>query len=232
MSPLASASQAQGRHSAHRSRGGGSESSTRRHLPGHASTFIHRHGFRNTFIPLYGATVLGLLVRGQSPWRSRSWPCAACLVAGSRRGAQRSRRSPSRGSPGSVRDRGRATSWYMWTGDLVMFLVAAAVVGSRLTSIRGHRPRCSADLVEPSHLRTRTLSGFRFSVDLGAFIGPILLAYALDTTRPAGAILLIVAMPAIAALIANLIAVPPLRDALEGKPIAPNLVDVPRGGSR
>ncbi len=98
---------------------------------------------------------------------------------------------------------------YLWTGDVVAFLVAAAIVGLG-DFYSSSQAALLADLVEPRH-RNRSLSGFRFSVDLGALIGPILLAVILDNHGAAGAIIATSAILAVAA-IANIVAIPASAD--------------------
>ena len=58
--------------------------------------------------------------------------------------------------------------------------------------------------IVPPELRTRVLSGYRFSVDLGAFIGPILLALVMDLTSADAAIVLVSVLLVGAAVVARL----------------------------
>jgi predicted MFS family arabinose efflux permease len=52
--------------------------------------------------------------------------------------------------------------------------------------------------------RTRVLSGYRFAVDMGAFIGPVLLAAVMDAAGAQAAVVVVAALLAGAALAARL----------------------------
>lgn len=181
---------------------------------GVVATFIHRHGFRNTFIPLYGATVLGL---GAGPISVAIATMAVCgLIVAQPGGVLSDRLGRRRVIVSGLFAIALGDLLYLWTGDLVAFLLAAAIVGLG-DFYSSSQAALLADLVEPRN-RNRSLSGFRFSVDLGALVGPILLAVILDNQGAAGAIVATSAILAVAA-IANLIAIPANVDHL-GSPVA------------
>ena len=56
----------------------------------------------------------------------------------------------------------------------------------------------------PAHLRTRTLGTYRFSADLGAFIGPVLLAAVMDLVNAQAAIILAAGVLLTASLVARI----------------------------
>jgi MFS family permease len=167
------------------------------------ATFIHRHGFRNTFIPLYGATVLGLQT---GPISIAIAIMAVCgLIVAGPGGALSDRLGRRRVIVSGMFAIAIGDLLYLWTGDVVAFLVVAAIVGLG-DFFTGAQAALLADIVEPRH-RNRSLSGFRFSVDLGALVGPIMVAVLLDNAGATGAIVATAAILAVAA-IATLIATP------------------------
>lgn len=171
------------------------------------ATFIHRHGFRNTFIPLYGATVLGLQT---GPISIAIAIMAVCgLIVAGPGGALSDRIGRRHVIVSGMFAIAIGDLLYLWTGEVVAFIVVAAIVGLG-DFFTGAQAALLADIVEPRH-RNRSLSGFRFSVDLGALLGPIMVAVLLDHTGAAGAILVTAAILAVAA-IASLIAIPSIVD--------------------
>jgi MFS family permease len=105
---------------------------------------------------------------------------------------------------------------FLLTGDLLTFLVAAALIGfgDFFTSSQ------TAQLAEvvPPEQRTMALSSYRFSADLGALIGPILLAAVMDLASAQHAIILAAAILFTASLSAWL--------------LMPRPPGVPEGGER
>jgi MFS family permease len=67
---------------------------------------------------------------------------------------------------------------FLLSGDLVSFLATAALIGCCDFAVSSQTALLS-EIVPPEE-RTRVLSGYRFSADLGAFLGPILLAAVMD----------------------------------------------------
>jgi MFS family permease len=180
---------------------------TRRRIIGLAALYagvvanhIHRHGFRNTLIPLYGALVLGL---GAGPIALGVGLMAltGLLVA----------------TPGGIlSDRvGRRRIIVLGligiaVGDLLLlsttnevtFLVVAAVVGAA-DFFSSSQSASVAEITAPEE-RSRALGGYRFAVDSGALVGPILLAWSLEHLGAAGAVWLTSIILVVAAIVNRL----------------------------
>jgi MFS family permease len=81
---------------------------------------------------------------------------------------------------------------FLFTHDLWTFLGAAALIGfgdffsSSQTSLLTE--------IVPAERRTQVLGGYRFSADMGAFVGPVLLAAVMDVANAQAAILVSVAI--------------------------------------
>jgi MFS family permease len=90
---------------------------------------------------------------------------------------------------------------FLLTGDLLSFLVVAALLGLG-DFFPSSQTALLTDIVPPD-LRTRVLSGYRFAVDLGAFIGPVLLAAVMDFGSAQAAIVLTAALLVAAAFAAR-----------------------------
>src|SRR5207237_7783630 len=67
---------------------------------------------------------------------------------------------------------------FLVTHDLVTFLICAAVIG--LGDFFSSSQTALLSEVVPGSQRTQVLAGYRFSADVGAFIGPVLLAAVMD----------------------------------------------------
>jgi MFS family permease len=91
---------------------------------------------------------------------------------------------------------------FLLTGDLLSFLVVATVLG--LGDFFPSSQTALLSEIVPPEQRTRVLSGYRFAVDLGAFIGPVLLAAVMDAAGAGAAIVLTAALLATAAVAARL----------------------------
>jgi len=91
------------------------------------------------------------------------------------------------------------------TGNLASFLVAAAIIGLG-DFFTSSQTALLSEIVPPDE-RTRVLSGYRFSADFGALIGPILLAFVMDVTDAKVAIVVAAAVLLTASALAH-IAVP------------------------
>ena len=91
---------------------------------------------------------------------------------------------------------------FILTGDLVTFLAASALIGFG-DFFASSQTALLSEIVPPEH-RTQVLSSYRFSADLGAFIGPVLLAAVMDLANAQTAILVAVAILAAASLVTRL----------------------------
>jgi DHA2 family multidrug resistance protein-like MFS transporter len=75
---------------------------------------------------------------------------------------------------------------FLLTGDLVTFLLAAALIGFG-DFFTSSQTALLSEVVPPEG-RTKVLSGYRFSAELGALIGPVLLAALMEGWGPQAAI--------------------------------------------
>lgn len=177
---------------------------------GVAANFINRHGFRNTILPLYAATALGL----------GAVPIAAAIALMSITGLLVA--TPG-GMLGDRLGRRRVITTglaaiavgdlvFLLTGDVVSFLAAAALIG--FGDFFSSSQTALLSEIVPRSERTRTLSTYRFAADLGAFLGPVMLAAIMDLANAQVAI-------ATAAVIL-------LAASLAGRLGVPNAADVPR----
>lgn len=170
---------------------------------GVVANMIHRHGFRNTILPLYAATVLGL---GEISIATAIglMSITGLLVAtpGGMLGDRIGRRRVITAGLAAV---AVGDLVFLLTGDLVTFLLAAAVVGFG-DFFTSSQTALLSEIVPPEQ-RGRTLSGYRFSADLGALIGPVALAAVMDLADARVAIVVAAAILLGASLLAR-IAVP------------------------
>jgi MFS family permease len=161
---------------------------------------IHRHGFRNTVLPLYAATVLGL--GGLSIATAIALMSITALAVSIPGGALSDRIGRRRIIVIGLLAIAAGDLAFLLTNDLLSFLLVAALVG--LGDFFPSSQTAVLSEIVPPELRTRVLSGYRFSVDLGAFVGPILLALVMDLTSADAAIVLVSVLLAGAALVARL----------------------------
>ena len=91
---------------------------------------------------------------------------------------------------------------FLLTGDLVTFLVFAALIGLG-DFFSSSQTALLSEIVPPQH-RTSVLAGYRFSSDLGAFLGPVVLAAVMDVANAQVAIALAAAILLSASLAARL----------------------------
>jgi MFS family permease len=89
------------------------------------------------------------------------------------------------------------------TNDLLTLLLVAAVIG--LGDFFTASQTALLTEIVPAAERTRTLSGYRFSADLGAMIGPIVLAAIMDASGVQAAIVAGAAILVISAVVTRLI---------------------------
>lgn len=145
---------------------------------------VHRHGFRNTFVPLYAATVLGLGVGPISV--AIALMAGVGLLVAMPGGMLSDRIGRKRVIVLGLMGVAAGEALFFVTGNLVSFLAAAAVLGCA-DFFSSSQTALLSELAPPA-ARNRVLSGYRFSVDLGAVLGPILVASILDAGGPAVAI--------------------------------------------
>jgi MFS family permease len=91
---------------------------------------------------------------------------------------------------------------FLLTGDLVTFLAAAALVGLG-DFFTSSQTALLSEVVPPAE-RTKVLSSYRFSADLGALIGPVLLAAIMDASGAPAAIVVAAVILFSAALLARI----------------------------
>jgi DHA1 family multidrug resistance protein-like MFS transporter len=144
---------------------------------GVVANMIHRHGFRNTILPLYAASVLGL------GGFSIATAIAAMAITGfivmapgGMLGDRIGRRRVISVGLAAVAIGDLA---FLLTGDFWTFLAIAALIGCG-DFFSSSQTALLSEIVPPAQ-RTWAMSGYRFSSDLGALIGPILLAVVMDT---------------------------------------------------
>jgi MFS family permease len=161
---------------------------------------IHRHGVRNTILPLYAASVLGL------GGFSIATAIAAMAISGfivmapgGMLGDRIGRRRVISAGLAAVAIGDLA---FLLTGNFLSFFIVAAVIGCG-DFFSSSQTALLSEIVPP-HQRTWVLSGYRFSSDLGALIGPILLAVIMDTVGVQAAIVTASAILLLAALAARL----------------------------
>ncbi len=151
---------------------------------GVVANMIHRHGVRNTILPLYAASVLGL------GGFSIATAIAAMAITGfivmapgGMLGDRIGRRRVISVGLAAVAIGDLA---FLLTGDFWTFLAIAALIGCG-DFFSSSQTALLSEIVPPSQ-RTWAMSGYRFSSDLGALIGPVLLAVVMDTVGVEAAI--------------------------------------------
>jgi MFS family permease len=157
---------------------------------GVVANMIHRHGVRNTILPLYAATVLGL--GGISIATAIALMSITGLLVATPGGMLGDRLGRRRVIMAGLAAVAVGDLAFILTGDLLTFLLVAAAIGFGDFFTSSQTALLSE--VVPSADRTKVLSGYRFSADLGALIGPVLLAAVMDV---AGAPIAIVVAAAI-----------------------------------
>lgn len=177
---------------------------------GVVANMIHRHGIRNTILPLYAASVLGL------GGLSIATAIAAMAISGfivmapgGMLGDRVGRRRVISVGLAAVAIGDLA---FLLTGDFWTFLAIAALIGCG-DFFSSSQTALLSEIVPPSQ-RTWAMSGYRFSSDLGALIGPILLAVVMDTVGVQAAIVTAAAILFLASAAAR-IGVPAHVDHLE-----------------
>jgi predicted MFS family arabinose efflux permease len=164
------------------------------------ANMIHRHGIRNTILPLYAATVLGL--GGLSIATAIALMSITGLLVATPGGALGDRIGRRRVIVAGLTGLAVGDLAFLLTGDLVSFLFVSALVG--LGDFFTSSQTALLSEIVPAAERTRALSTYRFSSDLGGMIGPILLAVVMDAFGAQAAIILAAAILATAALAGQL----------------------------
>ena len=167
---------------------------------GVVANMINRHGFRNTILPLYAATSLGL--GGISIATAIALMSITGLLVATPGGMLGDRIGRRRIITAGLAAIAVGDLVFLLTGDLVTFLLAAALIG--FGDFFSSSQTALLSEVVPAALRTKVLGTYRFSADLGAFIGPVVLAAVMDLTNAQTAIVVAAAMLLIASLVARL----------------------------
>jgi MFS family permease len=143
---------------------------------GVVANMIHRHGFRNTILPLYAATALGL--GGISIATAIALMSITGLLVATPGGMLGDRIGRRRVIMAGLSAVAVGDLVFLLTGDLVTFLAAAALIGFG-DFFTSSQTALLSEVVPPEG-RTRAMSGYRFSADLGALLGPVILAAIMD----------------------------------------------------
>lgn len=167
---------------------------------GVVANMINRHGFRNTILPLYAASALGL--GGVSIASAIALMSATGLLVATPGGMLGDRVGRRRVITAGLAAIAVGDLVFLFTGDYVTFLLAAGLIGFG-DFFSSSQTALLSEIVPPEQ-RTRVLSGYRFSADLGAFIGPVALAAVMDLANAKIAIIVAVAVLFTASLVARL----------------------------
>jgi MFS family permease len=157
---------------------------------GVVANMINRHGFRNTILPLYAATALGL--GGVSIATAIALMSITGLMVATPGGMLGDRIGRRRIITAGLAAIAVGDLVFLLTNDLVTFLAAAALIGFG-DFFSSSQTALLSEIVPPEQ-RTQVLGGYRFSADLGAFVGPVLLATVMDLANAQTAILVAVAV--------------------------------------
>jgi DHA1 family multidrug resistance protein-like MFS transporter len=175
---------------------------------GVVANMIHRHGFRNTILPLYAATALGL--GGISIATAIALMSITGLFVATPGGMLGDRVGRRRVITAGLAAVAVGDLVFLLTGDLVSFLLVAALIGFG-DFFASSQTALLSEIVPPEG-RTKAMSGYRFSADLGAFLGPIVLAAIMDI-QGAQAAIIAAAIVLFTAALAARIGVPSRADA-------------------
>jgi MFS family permease len=165
---------------------------------GVVANMIHRHGFRNTVLPLYAAMALGL--GGVSIASAIALMSIAGLMVATPGGMLGDRIGRRRIISAGLTALAVGDLTFLLTHDLVTFLLIAGLIGFG-DFFASSQTALLSEIVPPTQ-RTRALSTYRFSSDLGSLIGPVLLAAVMDAAGAQTAILAAVGILFLAALAA------------------------------
>jgi MFS family permease len=175
---------------------------------GVVANMIHRHGFRNTVLPLYAATALGL--GGISIATAIALMSITGLLVATPGGVLGDRIGRRRVIMAGLSAVAVGDLVFLLTGDLWTFLAAAALIGFG-DFFTSSQTALLSEVVPPEG-RTRAMSGYRFSADLGALLGPVVLAAIMDA-RGAQAAIIAAAVVLFTAALAARLGVPARADA-------------------
>jgi len=167
---------------------------------GVVANMVNRHGFRNTILPLYAATSLGL--GGVSIASAIALMSATGLIVATPGGMLGDRVGRRRIITAGLAAIAVGDLVFLLTGDYLTFLLAAGLIGFG-DFFSSSQTALLSEIVPPEQ-RTRVLSGYRFSADLGAFIGPVALAAVMDLTNAKTAVVVAVVVLLAASLVARL----------------------------
>ena len=182
---------------------------------GVVANFVNRHGFRNTILPLYAASALGL--GGVSIATAIALMSITGLFVATPGGALGDRIGRRRIITTGLAALAVGDLVFLLTHDLFTFLAASALIG--FGDFFSSSQTALLSEVVPAQQRTKVLSTYRFSADLGAFIGPVLLAAVMDIGSAQLAIGLAAAI-LVAASLAGRLGVPDVVDE-RARPAAP-----------
>jgi MFS family permease len=159
-------------------------------------TMFNRHGVRNTLLPLFGGTVLGLgpvaIATGVTTMSIIGLVIAMPgAMAGDRVGHRRL-------IVAGLAVLAVGDVLFIATGDYASFILACAVLGLGDFFI-GSQTALLASMA-PAGRRTQMLGGFRVATDAGALAGPIVLAGLMDALGPQAAVVAAAGTLAIAAI--------------------------------
>ena len=165
---------------------------------GVVANMIHRHGVRNTILPLYAATSLGL--GGLSIASAIALMSVTGLLVATPGGMLGDRIGRRRVITAGLAAVAVGDLAFILTDDLATFLLVSALIGFG-DFFTSSQTALLSEIV-PARERTKALSTYRFSADLGALIGPILLALIMDLTEARNAVLVAVSVLLVASLCA------------------------------
>lgn len=165
---------------------------------GVAANMIHRHGLRNTIMPLYAATALGL--GGVSIATAIALMSIAGLMVATPGGMLGDRIGRRRVIVAGLTALAVGDLAFLVTNDVLTFLIVATLVGFGDFFVSSQTALLS-EIVPPEE-RGTSLAQYRFSADLGALIGPIGLALVMDMAGASAAIIAATAVLAVAAFAA------------------------------
>lgn len=153
---------------------------------GVVANMLNRHGFRNTVLPLYAATSLGL--GGISIASAIALMSITGLLVATPGGMLGDRLGRRRVITAGLAAVAGGNLVFLVTNDLVSFLLCAALIG--LGDFFSSSQTALLSEIVPTAHRTKVLAGYRFSADLGAFLGPVVLAAVMDFANAQAAIIL------------------------------------------
>ena len=157
---------------------------------GVVANMINRHGFRNTVLPLYAATSLGL--GGVSIASGIALMSITGLLVATPGGMMGDRLGRRRVIMTGLVAIAVGDLVFLLTHDLATFLVCASLIG--LGDFFSSSQTALLSEIVPGQHRTKVLAGYRFSSDLGAFLGPVVLAALMDVANAQASIILAAAI--------------------------------------